>query len=224
MDLTENLNESWTYMTKLMEDIGNLIILFILNVIPIVNFTVWGYGAKITREGEKLDKPPKMDNYVEAFIDGLKIIVVAILYLIIPTIILFGSIALTAGGIRTLFSPTFLISILLSGIGVAGIIFSLIIGFLFLIVGAMGIIYMIKTEEFGKAFSINEILRLIGEVGWGRYIGWLVVIFVLAVIVTAIGNLTPVRGINWIISNLIGVFFTVLVARSAHHIYPEKTE
>ena len=88
----------------------------------------------------------------------------------------------------------------------------------------MGIIYMIKTEEFGKAFSINEILRLIGEVGWGRYIGWLVVIFVLAVIVTAIGNLTPVRGINWIISNLIGVFFTVLVARSAHHIYPEKTE
>lgn len=222
MDLNEILGESWSFMTKLAEDIGNMIILFILNLIPIVNLIVIGYGARIVRKGDSLSKPLRIENYVAAFIDGFKIFIVGLLYLLIPLIILMGSLALVAGGWRALFSPMAFVNLILSGIGIVGVAFSLILGFLFLIVGAMGIIYMVKSNDISRAFAMSEILDLIEETGWSRYLGWLIVMFILGVVVIVIGNVLPVGGARWIILSLLGVFYITLLARSAHHIYPKR--
>lgn len=222
MDLNEILAESWTFMMKLTEDIGNMIILFVLNLIPIVNFIVWGYGARIIREGESLSKPPKIEDYVAAFMDGFKIFVVGLMYLLIPLIIFMGSLTLVADGWRALFSPMAFVNLIMSGIGIIGVAFSLILGFLFLIIGAMGVIYMIKSSELSKAFAISEILNLIERTGWSKYFGWLIVMFILGIVIVIIGNVIPVGGIRWIILSLLGVAYITLLARSAHYIYPQK--
>ena len=85
MDLTDNISDAFGYALKLTKNVGNLIILIILNVIPIVNLIVMGYAARVFKEGP--EEPPVMERYGEAFIDGLKIIVVVIIYSLVPALI-----------------------------------------------------------------------------------------------------------------------------------------
>ena len=50
LNLTENLGKSFDYAKKMFTDIGRLIVLIVLDVIPIVNWIVIGYGARVLRE------------------------------------------------------------------------------------------------------------------------------------------------------------------------------
>ncbi|MEM1518508.1 MAG: hypothetical protein QW789_05260, partial [Nitrososphaerota archaeon] len=65
MRLEENLRESFDYTSKLFKDIGRLAILIVLNIIPIVNFIVSGYFAKVIRESPKSNAPPPLEKYGE---------------------------------------------------------------------------------------------------------------------------------------------------------------
>ena len=221
MELRENLSRSWEFMKGLTEDIGNLIILIIIGVIPIINIILVGYAAKITRLGEAIDKPPKIGEYVSNFIEGVKVLIVTIIYSIFPLIIfsvLLGLAIMSEYGVRPFIYPGELITVLSKGLAALGILIASIIGFIIFIFGAMGIIHMIKTNSFGAAFNFSEILDLIRSVGWSRYLGWLIVIYILSIIVTSISSL------HWIISAILNVFFIVFLARSAHYIYPVKKE
>ena len=221
MELRENLSRSWEFMKGLTEDIGNLIILIIIGVIPIINIILVGYAAKITRLGEAIDKPPKIGEYVSNFIEGVKVLIIIIIYSIFPLIIFsvfLGLAIISEYGVHPLIYPGELITVLSKGLAALGILIASIIGFIIFIFGAMGIIHMIKTDSFGAAFNISEILDLIRSVGWSRYLGWLIIIYVLSIIVTSISSL------HWIISAILNVFFIVFLARSAHYIYPMKEE
>ena len=50
MDLGQNINLSIDYARKLFTDLGRLVILIILDIIPIINLIVAGYMAKVIRE------------------------------------------------------------------------------------------------------------------------------------------------------------------------------
>ena len=216
-DLSENFSKSWEFLIKLFRDAGNLIILIILNIIPIINLIVIGYGARIIKEGDILEEPPKIDKYGEAFIDGLKVAISVFIYSLIPAIIAGVSI-----GLEMLVRPnmwmygTFISLIFLRGTVLLGLAIATIIGFIIAIFGAMGIIHMIKTNDFGKIFAYSEILSLIEKVGWTNYIIWLIIIFVINLIIVSLASS------NYIISAIIGVFYIVFVSRSAHYIYPEE--
>jgi hypothetical protein len=216
MELSDNLSQAFEFSIKLTKDVGNLIILVILNIIPIVNFIVWGYAARILREGP--EEPPKLDRYGEAFIEGLKIAIATLIYFIIPALL--GGLII---GFGMLSNPAFWSGAITQAMVLShlwtGIAFALFIGFFFAIIATMGIINMIKTKEFGKAFAFSEILRLIEAVGWGKYIIWLIVMFVLGIIVSSFSN---IPFIGWIISSIINVFFIVFFARSAYLLYPEE--
>jgi len=62
MKLEDNLKDSYNYATKLFKDVGRLIILIILNIIPIVNFIVSGYFARVIRESPRSDAPPPLEK------------------------------------------------------------------------------------------------------------------------------------------------------------------
>ncbi len=209
MDLSEILNRSWSFMTRLTRNIGNLIILFALNVIPIVNFTVIGYCAEITRLGESIDSPPKIGNYFRLFIQGLKIVIAALIYALIPIILL---IILCPAAIHALLPVPHPIA-LISGVILLGVIPALIVAFIIFIIGAMGIIHMIKTGEFIKAFAFGEIIDRIKSIGLGMYLAWLIVMFGLSIIISSLSR------VHWIVSSIIEVFYLVFLARSAHYIY-----
>lgn len=227
MDLTDNLSDAFNYSLKLTRNIGNLILLIVLSAIPIVNLIVIGYGARIFKEGP--EEPPKMGRYGEAFIDGLKIVVIGLIYLLVP-IILFS---VTLGSMMTTVAirgamgatPYMVWPIMMPIIPVIGFILVvgilLVISFLFAIMGSMGVMHMLATGRFRKAFAFSEILKLIGRVGWAKYILWVLVMFILGIIVSSLSN---IPWVGWIISSIITPFCVTFWARSARNVYPWAQE
>ena len=210
MDLSDNLNRSASFVGKLFSDVGNLIILIVLGIIPIVNLTVAGYFAKIVRENP--EEPPKLSDYGKLFIDGLLVVIAAIIYMIVPIIILGVGLAFSLGG-YAFYSPTpmSLLSLLSSGLMIVArlMIVALILAFIFAIFGVMAIGNMIRTGNFSKIFAFSENWQLIQRVGLGNYILWLVIMFVIGLIAAVIGS-----AIHWIVVAILLVLLLVFFGKS----------
>jgi hypothetical protein len=226
MDLSDNLNNSFAFARKLFSDFGRLIILIVLDIIPIVNLIVTGYASRVLKESPGADSPPKLENYGDLFIAGLKIVIASIIYMLIPLILIaagFGSFfaaMVTRGGPNFMwggFTPAYMG--LLGGTGAVLVLVGLLVAFVMLILLAAGIAHMIKTGKFGKAFAFGEILNVIGKIGWGKYIALLILIVILAAIVGAIAGAIPYVG--WIIAAIIGPALTVFYFRSLGLLYSE---
>jgi len=226
VDMSDNLNNSFAFARKLFSDFGRLVILIVLDIIPIVNLIVTGYASRVLKESPGADSPPKLENYGDLFIDGLKIVIASIIYMLIPLILIaagFGSFLaamVTGGGPNFMwggFTPAYMG--LLGGTGVVLVLVGLLVAFVMLILLAAGIAHMIKTGKFGKAFAFGEILGIIGKIGWGKYLAWLILIVVLAAIVGAIAGAIPYVG--WIIAAIIGPALTVFYFRSLGLLYSE---
>jgi hypothetical protein len=203
MDLSDNLNRSASFVGKLFSDVGNLLILIVLGIIPIVNLIVTGYFARIVRENP--EEPPKLSDYGKLFIDGLLVVIAAIIYMIVPIIILGVGIALSIGG-YAFYSPMSLLSSLLSsGLLIVGVI----LAFIFAIFGVIAIGNMIRTGNFSKIFAFSENWQLIQRIGLGNYILWLVVMFVIGLIAATIGS-----AIHWVVGSILGALLEVFYGKS----------
>jgi hypothetical protein len=100
LDLGTNINQSIEYAKKLFSEAGRLVILIILDIIPIINLIVAGYIARVIKETPSVDSPPKLENYGNMWIDGLKIAIASLIYMIIPVIlIMLGGMSLFAHNI-----------------------------------------------------------------------------------------------------------------------------
>jgi len=216
LKLDVNLTESIDYTKMLFADLGRLLILVILDIIPIVNFVVLGYLGNVIKEPRDSEQLPPLDNYFELWIQGLKIFVASIIFMIIPLILAIPFIFLVAlAWISIPFLATvgwFLAIVLVIG--------GVLLAFFLAIILVMAIVNMLKKDSFSKAFAFGEIFDVIGEVGWGTYILWLLIIFICSIIVAGIGSI-PLIG--WILSLLIAPIFGVFAARSASLVYSEAT-
>ena len=137
--------------------------------------------------------------------------------MIIPIILIGPSIVLfvIAAWIDVSFLPT------VGGfLAIVMLLIGLLLAFFLSIILGMAIVNMVKHGSFGKAFAFGEILNIIGKIGWGSYIVWLIVIFIISVIISAIGGI-PLIG--WLLSLILGPLFAVFVARSASLTYMEGT-
>ena len=219
MDLASNLSNSFEYAKKLVSDFGRLLILIVLNLIPVVNWIVVGYAARVLRESPGADAPPKLEDYGKLFVEGAKVFFASLIYMIIPLIIIVAGVgsffaSMVMGG-----GPSFMPSAvapgmmgLLSGTGLVLVIIGALIAFVMLVLLAAGIAHMIKTDKFSKAFSFGEILGIIRKIGWGKYIAWIILVAVIAFIVGAITGAIPYVG--WLISVIIGPGVIVFFFRS----------
>ncbi|MEM2924592.1 MAG: DUF4013 domain-containing protein [Methanocellales archaeon] len=207
MELNENFNNSIEYTKQLLENAGNLLILIVLSIIPIINFIVLGYGWEVIRTSPGEKKLPVLGDYVKLWIQGLKIGIAGIIYMIIPLAIIFA-------GMGFMFIPPRPAV----GAGALFVIIGILLLFLVVIIMAMGIVHMVKNNSLGKAFAFGEIWKLINNIGFGKYLIWLVVIFISALIIGAIGSLP---FIGWVISGIISPFWIVFADRSAALIYAD---
>ena len=222
MKLEVNITDSIDYTKLLFNDLGRLVILAILDVIPIVNFIVMGYLWNVVKQPKKSNQLPPLENYGELWINGLKIFFASVIFMILPIILIvpfaFAAVLSAWVSVPVIASVGGLLSILLLLVGV-------VLAFFLAILLAMALINMIKHNNFAKAFAFGEIMEIIGKIGWGTYIVWLIVMFILSAIVSAIGSI-PVIG--WILSLLLAPIFGIFIARSAAITYmeamPEETE
>ena len=131
----------------------NWLLLIIVAILPPVQFILGtGIYAKILR-GEKLE----VNNIVKAIIDGLLILVIAVIYSI-P--------AMIVGGLLNLI-----------GLGVL----SIIVEFIALLIFIPALVNFSK-KGFGAAFAFGDIIAKIGKVGWVDHIvSSLVIVIILAI-------------------------------------------
>ena len=226
MDLAENLSSSFEYARKLFSDIGRVIILIILDLIPLVNWIVVGYAARVLKESPGTDAPPKLEEYGALFVDGAKIFFASLIYMLIPLLLIgagvgsFVAAMLAAGGpdfVLRGFTPSAMF--LFGGTGLVLVLIGVVVAFLMLIVLAAGIAHMIKSGKFGKAFAFGEIFGVLGKIGWGRYLAWVILVAIIAAIVGAVVGAIPYVG--WLVSAIIGPALMVFFFRSLGLLYSE---
>lgn len=188
-----------------------LILVFIqsitLYLVPVFN----GYLLRVAGSN---DSAPDVNQWFKLFIDGWKILIVQIIYML-PVIILavvFGFLALLPEVMAIASGSAPNIELILGMILSLAIIFLVsIIITLFLF---MGLIRLGQTGKLGEAFNFGAINKAISSgVGWLGYIGYCILLWIIIVIygiVIGLLNVIPIVGIilALIITPLVSVFAT----------------
>lgn len=195
-DLTSIASKSFEFMTKLFKDVGNLLILIILNVIPIINFIVIGYFVRVVRTDA--EEPPKIGDYGGLFVEGLKLAIAALIYAIVPILLLLvgGGVAFIAGLTgpfrgRWSIGPTLFLIMALAVL--------LLLVIMFFALPAFGL-YM-RTGDFSKVFAFGEVWDLVQRFGLFNYILLFILLAVFNGIAYSIGSIIP-----WFGAAILGVF------------------
>jgi hypothetical protein len=198
MDIGEIISDSIKYPTSDWVKVLVLGVIFLISFLIIPIFIAYGYifrMIKATLAG--LDELPEFDEIGEMFVDGLKILVVGIVYAI-PVIIIGLIVNLIFGS----FSSTTTTDLS------AGMFWALMIGnivyfIVALIVGLIAIMAIANMAyyngDLGAAFRFGEILDYISRIGWGKYLVVYIVVAIIGIIIylvaAFIGLLLLVVGI-----------------------------
>ncbi|MDR0911522.1 MAG: DUF4013 domain-containing protein [Methanobrevibacter sp.] len=222
---------------------GNGIIEIIVPIIAMIFMLIaTGYEFSIIRNTIKhSDELPEFDLLTQ-FIEGIKICVIEIIYGIIPTIITFilctigltgfivanqknfmflnatNNPALTLAAIQNTFTPELAITALIIFI-IAAILF-----ILFGLLCHIGIARYADKGNFGSAFDFKQIFETISQIGWGKYIIWIITVIIIMAIIFFIGliiSLIPYVGVL-LTALIIGSFSVIFFARSLGLIYNSK--
>jgi hypothetical protein len=170
-----------------------------------------GFMLKILRNEKPL---PEISGYCTLFSDGIRYIVIEIIYSI-PVIVV---LLLTLVPALLTMMPqvaTGNVTGMGAAIGtlVAGIVVSAILAFIIGLFAIVGVVRFARIGSIGEAFNFTMILATIRKIGWGRYIVALLIMIVLVLIVAMILTAISFVGIPFvgsilqiIISPFIGVF------------------
>ena len=149
-------------------------------------FLITGYNYRVINTAvhgiiNGRDPLPDFDDLIDMFVDGVKVVIVQILYLIVPVII-FLVFAIVAGQLTGVASTALML---------IGCLITLIVGVAACLMSQMGVCHMAYNDgAFSKAFALSEIKEVIDEIGWFEcivtYIGLIIIIIVISFVVTAL--------------------------------------
>lgn len=200
----------------------------LLIVATIIFPLLLGYVMEIYR-GTK--PAPELEHWGKLFIDGLKLIVAWIIYMlpVIAVVLLFGGWAFFSAMQQAAMSgnpdyftanPELLIPLI--GTFLIGLFIALILAILIGLIATVGIIRMARKERFGEAFNFSGIFETIGKIGWGRYILALLVLFiVLMVFWFILAIIMAIPYIGWLIYLVLIPLLSIFQARYLAQVYDE---
>lgn len=213
-------------------------ILALLGIVSILlYFVTEGYILSVLKESINFnDEVPALD-IVANFIDGLKLLIVQIVYYIIPTIIVLivGWLSGTYSAVmniveymgqdvaNTTVNATAMVNTVPQEYWTAlfaGLIITVIVAMiLYIIFGLLLEIAMCrlaKYDSIGEAIDFKEVIGDIKEIGIGRYIGWYVILLVISIVLGLIlGFITAIPYIGVLIAFLVGAPFIALFGSRA---------
>ena len=202
----------------------------------IVSIIISGYEISVIKEGiEKGTGIPQIDP-MKNFVDGIKVVILNIVYYIIPTIITFILLFAT-GTINAIVNilmfysnnsinatlPSQYVSSLITGGAVTGII-AAILFIVFALLCIIGTARFAKYDSLSEGISIGEVIKDIGTIGWGSYIVWFIVYIIISIILAMILGLI-IAYVPYI-GNLIGLliitpFIALFANRAIGELYSE---
>ncbi|WP_067076055.1 DUF4013 domain-containing protein [Methanoculleus horonobensis] len=209
MDYGNMLSDSFSYAKDAVW--GKWVQWILLAISTIIFPLIMGYMVRIY-SGVK--PAPEAGNWVGMFIDGLKLLIVGIIYsiplFIIMAIFMIPALMAANGGDPML---------ALGSMGI-GLLLVIIVGIIISLISAIGIIRFAKTGSMGQAFAFGAILEHIGKIGWGSYIIAIIVLMVAGVVfgfIAGILGMIPVLG--WLIMLFLYPVWYIFAARYMTLIY-----
>jgi hypothetical protein len=190
MDFGNIIGESFEYAQDAVA--GNykkwlmLVIATILLGIPLL-----GYLMKVLR-GEK--PSPELEDWGTLFVDGIKYLIVALIYAI--PLISVGVLVVRAG-VAGIMSGTSADVITAFGLIAVGLIIIFIIAIFIAVFEIIGVVRLARTGRMGEAFHFNAIHETIKKLGWGQYliaIGILIIAGFIMGIIFNVLMIIPVLG------------------------------
>ena len=210
--------DSLEYSAKDWKTLVILGIFALFHFLLIPSFLITGYNYRVINTAvhgiiNGRDPLPGFDDIIEMFIDGVKVVIVQIAYLIVPAII-FLIFAVLASQLTDALSAVVML---------IGCLITFVVGIVACLMTQIGICHMAYNDgAFSKAFEISEIKGVIDEITWSRciatYLGLIIITLVIAFVVTAlIGLIFTVFGISGFAlgANASGIFILGAVVNSA---------
>ena len=163
------IGESFAYAKEAVVGKWNKWFMLIIATL-ILTIPLYGYILKIYR-GEK--PAPEVDNWGTLFVDGIKMIIIGIIYAIPLFILQFLMMGSLIGG-AMMNDP----STAAAGMAGAGILFIvyIIVAIIIGLIAPIGIIRFARSGSMGEAFNFSAILATIGKIGWISYIIALIIV------------------------------------------------
>ncbi|KAF5046076.1 hypothetical protein DSECCO2_474640 [anaerobic digester metagenome] len=188
-----------------------------LSLIPLLN----GYAVRIL-SGKT--PAPEIDDWVKLFVDGWKMNIISLVYML-PAILVFlvfgglGAIGMlaseAAGGDPAAVGAAALS--LIGGFLLAGIV-AIVVGFIAL----FAILRFAHTDSLGEAFNFSAIFGHIGKLGWGTWIIAVIVLIIIAAVYGfVIGLLGAIPFLGFIIILFLNAAFVIFYARYFAQVYEE---
>ncbi|MDO5850754.1 MAG: DUF4013 domain-containing protein, partial [Methanobacteriaceae archaeon] len=145
------------------------IVIFLI-IALIISFFVTGYVYEVLKSTiEGKNTLPEFNNFGNMFINGIKLVVVGVIYSIIPSVI---------------WNLTFKFCDPGSAIGIILILISVILGIILALMTIMAINNMaVNDNRFKAAFDFNKILALISSIGWIRFLGAIIFLVLVGIII-----------------------------------------
>jgi hypothetical protein len=191
---------------------GQIAVLFLAGIL--LSFFVSGYLVRIYRG---VTVPPEFDNWAALFVDGIKLTVVSILWLI-PLLVVGAALIVTllAG-----FSNGNLVP---EGVSLAIIIvlciITIIVAVITVFYSVIGIVRFARTGSIREGLRFSAITETLRAIGWAQYIVALIVLFVISFaffFVMSIFSIIPALGA--VVHLLLTPFYSVFSARYFSRVY-----
>jgi hypothetical protein len=191
MDYGNMVGEAFAYAKDGVWEKWNKWLMLIIATI-LLGIPLMGYMMKVLR-GEK--PAPEVTDWGTLFVDGIKYLIVAIIYAI--PIIIVEVLVLGAAGLSMMSGNVTAITAAIAGM-LLGFVVILILAIVIAVFEMIGIVRLARTGSIGEAFNFNAILSTIGKIGWDSYIIALIVFVVVAIIfsiIVAILMMIPILGL-----------------------------
>lgn len=222
-----------------------VVVLGILGLVSIIlYFVVQGYSLSVIKQTvEGSDTVPPF-NFPLNLIDGLKLLVVEIVYYIIPAIlvIIIGFLTGTFSSIMNIVNyigqqttstslnatqvaqtiPTEYVTALFTGLTIT-VVIALILFIIFGLLLEIAMCRLAKYGTIGEAINFGEVIGDIKEIGLGRYIAWYVLLILITLVFSfVIALITAVPYIGIIVSFLIcAPFIALFGSRALGNLYSD---
>jgi hypothetical protein len=174
MNVLGVISNAATYSARILVELDKLIVLALLAIIPVLDIVLLGYLARVIRSTPLSSHPPPITGWGEMFVDGLKILVISLCYLLGGAVVsialyLVGSAPLALAGLPIVF-----------------------LGYLLL---PMAVVHSIATEDISKGLAIGEVVRKVGTIGWFDYLVLVGAVFLLPLALMISFLIVPVVGL-----------------------------
>lgn len=213
MDIGDVVGDAVRYPSQDWKKVIILGILSIISFLIIPAFLVVGYFFRIIKATiAGSDELPEFEDWGEMIVDGLKLLIVGIIYAI-PIFIISAILGLGQSAVMNI--STFS-SVAIFGI-IAGSIVQFIVSIIIGLVAYIAIAHMAYYNgDLGAAFKFNEIIEVLSRIGWVDYIIWYIVMVIIGFVVGIISVILifPLFIGFVVVPLIIAPFWVMLFARS----------